>query len=163
MSAPRLRIAEDLRRTVEALHTRYVRVIDEDRLEEWPDLFTETCTYRIVTRENLEQNLPLAIMECRSRGMLRDRVTGYRKINVYEPQRYLHQTSALEIEPVDDTTVKCRSNYLVIRTVGDGTMTIFSAGMYLDTIVLENGGARFQERIVVQDSRRVETLLVIPL
>ena len=148
---------------MEALQARYVRVIDEDRLEEWPDLFTETCLYRIVTRENFDAGLPLAVMECRSRGMLRDRVTGYRKINVYEPQRYIHQVSALEIEPVDARTVKCRSNYLVIRTTGDGTMTLFSAGMYLDTILLDEADALFMERTVVQDSRRVETLLVIPL
>ncbi len=156
-------IDPEIQRQVEALHTRYVRVIDEDRLEEWPELFTETCVYRVVTRENFDQGFPLSVMECRSRGMLRDRVTGYRKINVFEPQRYSHQISALEIEAVDANTVKCRSNYLVIRTITDGTMIVFSAGMYLDTIVLGPDGARFQERIVVQDSRRVETLLVIPL
>ena len=154
---------QHIRLQVEALLTRYIRVIDEDRLEEWPDLFTETCLYRIITRENLEQNMALAVMEGRSRGMLRDRVTGYRRINVYEPQRYSHQVSALEMELVDARTVRCRSNYLVVRTVTDGTMTLFSTGTYLDKIVLEESGARFEERIVVQDSRRVETLLVIPL
>jgi anthranilate 1,2-dioxygenase small subunit len=156
-------IEETVRRQIAALHTRYVRVIDEDRIEEWPNLFTETCLYRIITRENFEQGLTLGIMECRSRGMLQDRVTGYRKINVYEPQRYSHQISALEIERIDASSVKCRSNYLVVRTITDGTMTLFSTGMYLDTIVLGEAGARFKERIVVQDSRRVETLVVIPL
>src|SRR6266581_8163271 len=119
-------INEKLQRQVEALHTHYIRVIDQDRIEEWPDLFTEVCLYRIITRENFDQGLALGMMECRSRGMLRDRVTGYRKINVYEPQRYSHQISALEIEIVDAHTVKCRSNYLVVRTVTDGTMTLFS-------------------------------------
>jgi anthranilate 1,2-dioxygenase small subunit len=152
-----------VRAQVEALQTRYIRVIDDDRMEEWPALFTEKCLYKIITRENYEQGLPLAVMECRSRGMLEDRVTGLRRINVYEPQRYSHQTSGLTITPMDDGTVECRSNYLVIRTVGDGTMTLFSAGVYLDRIVRDYDGARFAERIVVTDSRRVETLLVIPL
>ena len=150
-------------RVIEALHTRYIRAIDDDQLEDWPGLFTENCLYKIVTRENFEQGLPLAVMECRSRGMLQDRVTGYRRINVFEPQRYSHQISGLTVESIDERTAKCRSNYLVVRTVVDGTMSLFSAGIYLDKVVLEPDGALFQERIVIPDSRRIETLLVLPL
>jgi anthranilate 1,2-dioxygenase small subunit len=51
----------------------------------------------------------------------------------------------------------------VVRTVSDGTMTLFSAGNYVDKIVLDGGVAKFEERLVIQDSRRIETLLVIPL
>jgi anthranilate 1,2-dioxygenase small subunit len=152
-----------MNRQIEDLHTRYIRCIDDDRLEEWPDLFTEVCLYKIVTRENFDRGLPLGVMECRSRGMLQDRVTGLRRINVFEPQRYLHQISGLTIERIDEKTVRCKSNYLVVRTVSDGTMTLFSAGNYVDKIVLDGGTTRFEERLVIQDSRRVETLLVIPL
>lgn len=154
---------EKLRRQIEALHTRYIQSIDQDKLEEWPALFIETGLYKIITRENFDQGLPLAVMECRSRGMMQDRVTGLRRINFYEPQRYLHQISGLTIDPVDNHTVNCRSNYLVVRTTGDGAMTLYSAGVYLDKVVLNGEGAKFEERIVVPDSRRVETLLVIPL
>jgi len=154
---------ERLRRQIEALHTRYIHAIDDDRLEDWPALFTETCLYKIITRENFDQGLPLAVMECRSRGMMLDRVTGLRRINVFEPQRYLHQISGLTLDPIDDHRVNCRSNYLVVRTMADGTMTLFSAGVYLDKVILDDEGAKFEERIVVADSRRIETLLVIPL
>jgi anthranilate 1,2-dioxygenase small subunit len=157
-------VLEDrLRRQVEDLQIRYIRIIDDDRLEEWPGLFTETCLYKIITRENYDQGLPLAVMECRSRGMLVDRVTGLRRINVYEPQRYSHQVSGLTVQQIDERTATCRSNYLVVRTAGHGAMTLFSAGIYLDRIVIEDGCALFAERTVVQDSRRVETLLAIPL
>jgi anthranilate 1,2-dioxygenase small subunit len=148
---------------VQALQNRYIHVIDDDRLEEWPDLFTEKCLYKIITRENFEQGMPLAIMECHSRGMLKDRVTGLRRINVYEPQRYLHQVSGLSIEPLDDHRVKCRSNYLVVRTLGHGAMSLFAAGVYLDTVVIAGDFARFEQRIVIADSRQIDTLLVIPL
>ncbi len=154
---------EKLRRQVEALHTKYIRCIDDDRLEEWPALFTETCLYKIITRENFDQGMALGIMECRSRGMLLDRITGLRRINVFEPHRYLHQISGLTIEQENGNQVSCRSNYLVVRTMLDGTMSLFSAGVYQDKIVLEPDGARFQERLVIADSRRIDTLLVIPL
>lgn len=152
-----------LRHRIEDLQARYIRMIDDDRLEDWPTLFTDPCLYRITTRENFDAGLPLSIVECRSRGMMLDRVTGLRRINVYEPQRYLHFTSGLAIDSAESGVVRCRSNYMVVRTLGEGTMSIFSAGVYLDKIVLNGDGSLFEERIAVQDSRRNETLLVIPI
>jgi anthranilate 1,2-dioxygenase small subunit len=154
---------EEIRRRIEDLQARYIRVIDDGQWEEWPQLFTETCLYKILTRENFDQGLPLSVMECHSRGMLQDRVTGLRSINVFEPHRYLHQISGLSIEIITGHRVLCKSNYLVIRTMLDGTMSIFSAGMYLDQVALSGEGALFEERLVVADSRRIETLLVLPL
>ncbi len=155
-------VSDAVRRQIEALNTRYIRAIDDDVLEDWPALFTEECLYRITTRENFSQNLPLALIECASRGMLVDRVFGYRRVNVYEPQRYTHLLSGLVIEPIDATHVRCRQNYAVIRTMITGEMMIFSAGVYHDRIVL-SAEPMFEERIVVQESRRVDTLLVIPI
>jgi anthranilate 1,2-dioxygenase small subunit len=151
------------RRQIEALNTRYIRAIDDDQLEAWPALFTEKCLYRVVTRENFARGFALPLMECASRGMLMDRVTGYRRVNVYEPQRYTHMLSGLTLERLDATRLAAKQNYVVIRTMVTGEMMIFSAGLYLDKIVLDAEGARFEERIVVQESRRVDTLLVIPL
>ncbi len=156
-------VTDAAHRLIEALQIRYIRAIDDDRMEDWPKLFTPTCLYRVVTRENHAQGLPLSIMECRSRGMMEDRVTGLRRINVYEPQRYTHQISALEIGAESETRFKCRSNYLVVRTTSDGSMTVFSTGVYLDTVVIDGEAVLFEERIVVQESRRVDTLMVIPL
>jgi 3-phenylpropionate/cinnamic acid dioxygenase small subunit len=155
-------VSDAVRHQIEALNTRYVRAIDDDALEDWPALFAEQCLYRVTTRENFARGLPMPLMECVSRGMLIDRVTGYRRVNVYEPQRYTHLLSGLAIEPIDATHVRCRQSYAVIRTMVNGEMTIFSTGVYLDKIVLGDE-ALFEERIVVQESRRVDTLLVIPL
>lgn len=156
-------IGATLRAQIEELNTRYIRAIDDDKLEAWPELFTEKCLYRITTRENFDRGFTMPLMECTSRGMLIDRVTGYRRVNVYEPQRYTHMLSGLVIESLDATHVACRQNYLVVRTMIGGEMSIFSTGVYLDKIALGTEGVRFTERIVLQESRRVDTLLVIPL
>src|SRR5215469_15523228 len=156
-------VSDGVRHQIEALNTRYIRAIDDDAVEDWPKLFTEECLYRITTRENFSQNLPLPLMECASRGMLIDRVFGYRRVNVYEPQRYTHLLSGLVIEPIDATHVRCRQNYAVIRTMVTGDMMTFSAGVYHDRVVINGDQALFEERIVVQESRRVDTLLVIPI
>lgn len=156
-------VPEADRRRIEALLTAYVRCVDDDRLEDWPELFAPGGLYRIITRENFAQGMALPIMECRGHGMMRDRVTGLRRVNVYEPQRYLHHLSALAIEAVEPGVARCRSNYLVTRTTLDGSLTLFSAGLYLDRVDLAGERALFRERVVVTESRRVDTLLVIPL
>jgi anthranilate 1,2-dioxygenase small subunit len=156
-------LSETQRRLIDDLQARYIRAIDDDRIEDWPGLFTDHCVYRIITRENLDAGMSLPLMECRGQGMLADRITGLRKINVYEPHRYTHQQSGLVVESFDGTTAVCRSSYLVVRTMGNGSMSIFSTGVYVDKIELRDGVAKFAERIVVQESRTVGTLLVIPL
>ena len=148
---------------VEDLHARYVRLIDDDKLEAWEELFSEPCRYQITTRENVERNLPLGLLECTSRGMLRDRIESLRRVNIYEAHTYTHQISGLTIEEGADGTISARSNYLVIRTTGDGEMQLFSAGVYADIIAIDGGRATFRERIVIAESRRIDTLLVRPL
>jgi anthranilate 1,2-dioxygenase small subunit len=156
-------VSADTRRLIEDLHATYVRLIDDDKLEAWEDLFGVPCRYQITTRENVERGLPLGLMECTSRGMLRDRIESLRRVNVYEAHTYSHQTSGLVMEARDDGTFSARSNYLVIRTSADGEMMLFSAGVYADIIVIEEGVARFRERVVIAESRRIDTLLVRPL
>src|SRR5471030_412105 len=104
------------------LNDSYIRAIDDDRLEEWPPLFTEKCLYRITTRENFARGFEMPLMEGNSRGMLIDRV------NVYEPHRYTHMVSGLAIEKIEGNHITSRQNYLVIRTMINGEMTVFSAG-----------------------------------
>jgi anthranilate 1,2-dioxygenase small subunit len=150
-------------RRIEDFLISYVHCIDDDELEAWPDFFTERCLYKIISRENHDRGLPLGVMECDSRGMLKDRIESMRRANVYEPHRYRHQVSGLQIERRADGRLDCRSNYLVVRTMADGTMSIFSTGRYLDRIILDGDQPKLEERLVVFESRRIETLLVIPL
>jgi hypothetical protein len=44
-----------------------------------------------------------------------------------------------------------------------GRMDLFAVGKYFDEIVLDEGTARFQKRVVVLDSGNVDILIVIPL
>ena len=147
---------------VERLHARYAQALDDDRLEEWPDLFTENGRYRIATAENEERGLPLPVIYAESRGMLRDRVQSLRHANIYEPQRYRHIVSSVLIDRLDAGTVRSTASFLVIRTMQDGASMLFASGRYLDRIVLAPQPL-YEERVVVCDSRRFDTLLAIPL
>ena len=154
-----------LQLTVENLLARYVHAIDEDRLEDWPEFFVEHGRYRITTAENLERGLPISIVYADSRAMLRDRVTALRHANIYEPQRYRHAVSATLIERQDASRVRALSLFQVVRIMQSGVSILFATGRYLDVIRLDaaDGEPRFEEKVVVCDSRRFETLLAIPL
>ena len=45
----------------------------------------------------------------------------------------------------------------------DGRSDLFATGKYLDTVAIDGGVPKLQERIVVLDSRQVDILLVLPL
>jgi anthranilate 1,2-dioxygenase small subunit len=157
-------ISAALERQVRHLLDRYIRIVDDDRLEEWPGLFTPDGVYEITTRENFARGLPLALMSCHGRGMMLDRVTGYRRINVFEPHRYHHQLSGLECEQPGDGSIRVVCGFLVVRTMHTGAVSIFATGVYHDVIVADVDGAlRFKQRKVITDSRQTDTLLVIPL
>ena len=96
--------------------------------------------------------------------MLRDRISAMRNANVFDPQTYCHSGSAVQVlGAADDGAMSVRSNFTVIRTMNDGAMSVFACGRYLDRITDDDGALKFAERTVVIDSRRIDTLLVIPL
>jgi anthranilate 1,2-dioxygenase small subunit/terephthalate 1,2-dioxygenase oxygenase component beta subunit len=68
------------------------------------------------------------------------------------------------IEPGEGTEVRARTNFIVVRVMHTGETMIFASGQYNDRIVLtETDGARFAEKVVILDSRQIDTLLAIPL
>ena len=155
----------ELQLVVENLLARYVHAIDDDRLEDWPGFFVEKGRYRITTAENYERGLPLSIIYADSRAMLADRVSALRHANIYEAQRYRHTLSSTLVERVDANTARASSNFHVVRIMHTGESMLFASGRYLDRIRLngEGGEAMFEERVVVLDSRAIDTLLAIPI
>ena len=148
---------------IEQLYTDYVHCLDADELEAWPDFFTEDCRYRITSAENYEAGLPLGIVYATSRNMLHDRVTALRQANIYEPQRYRHFVSSLNVADDNGTTVEAAANIMVVRIMQDGAMSLFAVGRYVDRLVLDGAAWRFADKTVVLDSRRIDTLLAIPI
>jgi anthranilate 1,2-dioxygenase small subunit len=152
-----------LRLQIEAFMADYVHCLDTDQLEAWPDFFTEDGRYRVCTRENYDRGLPLSVMSCNGRGMFRDRISALRTANVFEPHVYCHVIGALRILGSSPGHVQTESNFQVVRTMVDGSMSIFACGRSLDTISIQGEALKLGERIVILDSRQIDTLLVIPL
>jgi anthranilate 1,2-dioxygenase small subunit len=148
---------------LEALYTDYAACLDSDALERWPEFFIEDCAYRVTSAENYAAGLPLGLIYATSRNMLKDRVSALRRANIYEPQRYRHLISGVRVERDDIDALEVSANFLVVRTMQDGAMTLFAVGRYLDCVVHGVTGWHFARKTVVLDSRQIDTLLAIPL
>jgi anthranilate 1,2-dioxygenase small subunit len=148
---------------IEQLYTDYAHCLDSDELERWPEFFTEECRYRVTSAENYEAGLPLAIIYATSKNMLHDRVMALREANIYEPQRYRHFVSCLNIAADGAAAVGAVANVMVVRIMQDGAMTVFAVGRYIDRIRRDGDAWKFVDKAVVLDSRQIDTLLAIPL
>jgi anthranilate 1,2-dioxygenase small subunit len=163
MSEPAPQVTPTLQFAVERLLARYAQSIDEDRLEEWPLFFAETCRYQIISRENYEKKLPIGVFFANTRAMLVDRVAALRQASIFEAQSYRHILSPSLVVGVADGMVLAETNYQVIRIMQDGAMALFSVGRYVDRIALGGPAPLFAEKLVICDSRRIDTLLALPL
>ncbi len=148
---------------LEQLYTDYVHCLDADELERWPEFFTEDCFYRVTSAENFEAGMPLGLIHATSRNMIKDRVSALREANIYEPQRYRHLVSSIKVIDVQGGTIKLVANFLVVRTMQEGDMTLFAAGRYIDQVRRDDGIWKFARKNVVLDSRQIDTLLAIPI
>jgi anthranilate 1,2-dioxygenase small subunit len=148
---------------IDALYADYAHCLDNDALEEWPEFFTKDCCYRITSAENFEAGLPIGIVYATSKAMLVDRVMALRKANIYEPQRYRHLIGAIKIGAEDNGALAVVANLIAVRIMQDGAMSLFAAGRYVDRLVRQSESWKFARKEVVLDSRRIDTLLAIPL
>ncbi|HKS89406.1 MAG TPA: aromatic-ring-hydroxylating dioxygenase subunit beta [Stellaceae bacterium] len=152
-----------LRQGIDELYAAYADCIDDDRLEEWPGFFVEDCRYLITDRDSHAAGLRHGIIYCASRGMLADRVMALRRANIFEPHRYRHLVGPARLGAVANDVAEARANFLAVRIMHDGESTLFATGRYLDRVDVSATPFRFVERLVVLDSRKIDTLLVIPL
>jgi len=58
-------------------------------------------------------------------------------------------------------SVAVKSNFLVIRIMENGETAMFASGIYRDRVSIS--AMQYEERVVICDSRRFDTLLAIPL
>ena len=155
--------ALELHYAASKLLSDYVETIDEDRLEQWPDLFVDDCVYQVIARENADRGLPTSAMYCDSRGMLVDRIVALRHANIYAKHYYRHVLSNVNVKGVEGDELVVQSNYVVLQTLVEGDTHVFNAGKYLDRMVATPDGLRFKRKVVVFDTYRIPNLLVTPL
>lgn len=146
-----------------ALQAAYIRCIDRNELEAWPDFFLDDCLYKVTTAENHRLGFPSAIIYADSKGMLIDRIAALRDANIYEKQSYRHILGLPSVTRNGEAEIESETPFLVVRIMHDGQSDVFATGIYLDVVRAVGDGLKFAERVVVCDSSRIDTLMALPL
>jgi anthranilate 1,2-dioxygenase small subunit len=149
---------------IQGFQAAYARCLDDQQLEAWPDFFLADAVYRVTTADNHRRGLQAGLIWANSRAMLADRISALREANIYERHAYRHILGLPLVEAQADGTARAETPFMVARIMRDGTTDLFATGRYLDVFARDAAGAlKLQERVVVCDSSRIDTLLAIPL
>ena len=152
-----------LNHKIQTLNNEYALALDQDDLNLWLSFFSESCLYRIISRENHELNMPIAVWHSDSKAMLRDRVLALRDSTLYRPRYLRHLISGVTINQIKDDVIYSQANVLIAETVVDFKTQILLSGRYLDEIVVKEGQYKFRNRICIYDSILLPTSLVYPV
>jgi 3-phenylpropionate/cinnamic acid dioxygenase small subunit len=152
-----------LRIEIDELYADYAHVLDDGDLERWPEFFLEDCLYEIVSRENHERGLPLALMRCESKAMLRDRLVTIRETQMFAPRSLRHLVSGFRIGNPSEERIQVVANYAVLQTLVDDDTRILSAGRYIDLLVRDGDMLKFRSRTCVYDTVLVPNSIIYPL
>jgi anthranilate 1,2-dioxygenase small subunit len=141
----------------------YGRLLDADLLEEWVELFAEECRYEIVSRENRTQDLPLSLMLCDNKDMLRDRISSLREANIYNIHSDCHVIGLVRATQASDAPLSATAAYSLYQSTQEGQSRLFSVGRYYLDLVAAAEGLRITRQTVVVDTGAIPTLLATPI
>jgi anthranilate 1,2-dioxygenase small subunit len=154
-----------LRHEIEAFNTAYAAALDEQRLMNWADLFTDDALYVVLSRENFERNLPVGLIYCENRGMIRDRAFALQETAMFAPRYLRHMISNLSVgAEAGDGAIAARANYVVLQILFDRPeATLHQVGVYYDKFRRTADGLRLAERRCVYDNLLVPNALCVPV
>jgi salicylate 5-hydroxylase small subunit len=145
------------------LYSDYAAVLDAGQWDQWPEFFTDECSYRLQPRENHERGFPLATMSFESKGMLKDRVYGISETIFHDPYYQRHVVGAPRVLSVDGDIIASEANYAVFRTKPNELTTVFNVGRYVDRVRRTPEGLKFESRLCVFDSEMIPNSIIYPV
>jgi salicylate 5-hydroxylase small subunit len=145
------------------LYADYADVVDSAEWDQWPEFFTDECTYKLQPRENFDRGFPLATLSFESKGMLKDRVYGIKETIFHDPYYQRHVVSAPRVLSVDGDRIVSEANYAVFRTKANEPTTVFNVGRYLDTVRRTPEGLKFESRVCIFDSEMILNSIIYPI
>lgn len=166
--------SERQRQAAQDLLVRYIRVVDDPRrIEEWPALFADQAEYVVITRENYERGLPIAVIRDDTKDRIFDRVTIIREFwgagGRAEDRHYnaavpRHIVGPVWVEPGEAGAVLLGANFAVYQTVNiDTSPRLLAVGEYRDVVEIVGTTARFKSKTVILDTSVLQDVFVYPL
>ena len=82
---------------VNEFNAAYAAALDEQRLIDWVEMFTEDAFYVVISRENADHGLPVGLIYCDSKGMIHDRAFALEKTAMFAPRYLRHIIGNLQV------------------------------------------------------------------
>lgn len=156
------------------LLVRYIRVVDDPRrIDEWPELFGDDAEYLVITRENHERGLPIAVIRDDSKDRILDRVTiikefwgagGRAEDRHYNAAWPRHLVGPAWVEFASSGDVLMGANIGVWTTVQvESAPRLLAVGEYQDIVDFSGDGPKFKSKKVILDTPVLQDVFVYPL
>jgi anthranilate 1,2-dioxygenase small subunit len=154
-----------LRQEVDEFNAAYAAALDEQRLMDWAEMFTDDAFYVVISRENADRCMPVGLIYCDSKRMIYDRAFALEKTAMFAPRYLRHIIGNLQILGGEaDGTVRARANYVLIQVLYDRPEAkLHQVGVYNDVFHRVGGTLKLAERRCIYDSLLVDNALCLPV
>ncbi len=152
-----------LREEVSELYYDYAEAIESRQLDLWPAFFAEPCVYKLISKENYDAGLPVALIYCDSQGMLKDRVFASMKLNVYAPRVWRYVLGRVQAEQQAGEAITSSATFAIFETITGQSTHVLCTGRYLDDLVRVGGRLKFRQRLCIYDTTLLPGSIVFPV
>jgi anthranilate 1,2-dioxygenase small subunit len=154
-----------LRHDIDDFNAAYAAALDEQRLSDWAEMFTDDAFYVVISRENADRGLPVGLIYCDSKKMICDRAFALEKTTMFAPRYLRHIIGNLHILGQDqDGAIRARANYVLIQVLYDRPEAkLHQVGAYHDVFRRVDGVLKLSERRCIYDSLLVDNALCLPV
>lgn len=148
---------------IEEFHYEYAAVLERGEIERWEDFFTDDAVYRVMARDNVESDLPLGLVYCEGKGMIRDRAYALRHTEMYAPRYIQLRVSNTRVLSIDAPYITAEASYLLLETLIDEPSRVQQVGKYYDTFQRTGETLLIKDRKCVYDTVVINNCLVFPV
>ena len=153
-----------LQRELEEFNAAYAAALDEERLTDWADMFTDDAFYVVISRENADRGMPVGLIYCENKAMILDRANAM-KTEMFAPRYLRHVIGNLQVLGEEaNGDIRARANYVVVQVLLDRPQaTLHQVGVYYDKFRRVGDCIKLAERRCVYDNLLVDNALCLPV
>jgi anthranilate 1,2-dioxygenase small subunit len=154
-----------LHRDIEDFNTAYAAALDDGRLNDWAEMFTDDAFYVIISRENADRGMPVGLVYCENKGMIQDRAFAVAKTEMFAPRYLRHIIGNTQVLGENDNgDIRARANYVVVQVLFDRPEAkLHQVGVYHDKFRRVGSELKLAERRCVYDNLLVDNALCLPV
>lgn len=148
---------------IEEFNYRYAETLDRFDVDGWVEFFTEDALYHVIARDNHEAGLPLGLIYCEGKAMMKDRAFALLNTEMFAPRYLQLSITNTQVLSIDGPGIRATANYTLIETLVEEPSRVQQVGKYHDVFRRTPDGLLLEERKCIFDSVMIENCLVFPV